>query len=53
MGWGFRWSVNVSESIFTVFRAGDSGSSKFLDKLYVSFPKTVKKMAVCFFSYVT
>ena len=53
MGWGFRWSINVSDSVFTVFPAGDSGASKFLNKLYVSFPITVKKMAVYFFSSVT
>ena len=53
MGWGFRWSINVSDSVFTVFPAGDSGASKFLNKLYVSFPITVKKMTVCFSSSVT
>ena len=38
---------------FTVSPAGDSGADKFLNKLYVLFPITVKKMAVYFFSSVT
>ena len=50
---GFRWSINVFDGVFTVFLAGDSGASKFLNKLYVSFPITVKKMAVFFFSSLT
>ena len=53
MGLDFKWSINVSDSVFTVFPARDSGASKFFNKLYVLFPIIVKKMAVCFFSSVT
>ena len=53
MNWDFRWSINVSDSVFTVLPAGDSSASKFLNKLYVSFLVIVKKMAVCLLSSVT